>query len=165
MNLERRSVKRTGWRKTWIGNLWERFWYLFAWSETLTMRAFLVITALFWVAALSLPGDSFTRATFAYMASLAGEHAEMKWLVVFAIYAVAATWRLFSNHDSGQWSLTAIVVNTLGVVLYSSVAFSVAVLPGVPFPAGAAAHASIACAAVWVLVRTNVNSSPGWKHE
>lgn len=164
MNTERRSVERTGWRATWAGNLLGRVWFLFAHSETLTTRAFLIITAMLWVAALALPGDSFTRATFAYMATIAGPDAELKWLVAFAVYCLAASWRLFSDYK-GKWSLSALIVNTFGVVLFSAVALSVAVLPGVPFPAGAAAHTSIALASVWVLVRTNVNSSPGWKHE
>lgn len=155
-------VPRIGWRASWAGCLAGRVWKLVAYSDTAQTRFFLAIAAALWCIALALPGDSFTRPTFAYMRAIAGPHAELKWLGAFALYAVAASWRLFS---SAPGKASSLVINSLGVAIFSSVAFAVATLPGVPFPAGSAAHVAIALAAMWVLVRTHVNSPAGWEHD
>lgn len=155
-------VPRVGWRASWLGCLAGRVWYLVAFSDTTQTRLFLVMAAALWVIALAIPGDSFTRPTFAYMSAIVGPHAEMKWLAAFAIYALTGAWRIFS---SAPGRVSSLVINALGVALFSAVAFSVATLPGVPFPAGSAAHVAIALAAMWVLVRTHVNSPTGWRHD
>ncbi len=150
-----------------LGCLIGRLWYLIAYADTTQTRFFLAIVASLWVGALLLPGDSFARPTFIYMAAIAGDDAELKWTIVFAVYAAAAFYGVFAR-GTGSWLAT--VINALGLVLFSAVAWSVATLSGVPFPAGAAAHCGIAMAAMWVLIRTHANSpppgnQPGWLHD
>lgn len=145
-----------------LNRLLRRAWSIIAYSDTTQTRFFLALTAAMWTVALLLPGDSFTRATFTYMAAMSGDHAEIKWTTAFGVYSMLAFWRVFSSVRH-KW--ISIIINAIGVALYSTVAFSVVTLPGIPFPAGAAAHCSIALAALWVMIRTQVNSIPGWRDE
>jgi len=162
MGPERRTRDRRGWRATWLGLIAGRLWYLVAYSDTTQTRFFLGIVALLWVAGLLVPGDSFSRPTFEYMRDMAGADAEQKWTVAFAIYGVVNMFLVFHHV---RFRGVALIVNSVGVVLFASVAFAVATLSGEPFPAGAAAHCGVALAAIWVLVRTHINSPPGWRHD
>jgi hypothetical protein len=156
---ERRHKPRTGWRASWFGEVSGRLWYLVAYSDTTQTRFFLCITAMLWAAALALPGDSFSRPQFAYMRALASEGV---WMLAFVLYAGAIFWRVFSDRRRQR---IAMIVNAVGVTLFSSVAFSISTLPISPIPAGAAAHWAIALAALWVFVRTNINGWNGWRHD
>lgn len=156
---ERRCRERKGWRATWLGKVTGRLWFIVAFSNTIQTRLFLVIAAALWAAALLLPGDSFARPTFAYMAAVAPEGA---WTAAFALYAAVTFIRIFS-----EWNghVMALIINVVGASLFSAVAFAVITIPGPSFPAGAAAHCAIALAALWVLVRTSVNSPMDWQHD
>jgi hypothetical protein len=160
--VERRTHERKGWRATWLGLVTGRMWYLVAFSDTTQTRFFLGITALLWALALIMPGDSFSRPTFAYMSMLAGDNAEEKWTAAFALYAVLDIWLVFYYVRTKYVSF---LVNVFGVLLFTSVAYAVGTLSGEPFPAGVAAHCGVALAAVWVLIRTHVNSPVGWRHD
>lgn len=140
-----------------------RMWWLIAYSETAPVRFFLAQAAALWAVALMLPGDSFNRPTFAYAQVMAPEGV---WCVAFGLYAVAAFWRVFTDAQPGG-GMCALAVNTVGLFLFSAMAFCVLSVGrgGVEFPAGSAAHLSIAMAAMWVLVRTHVNSPRGWLND
>lgn len=159
---ERRARERTGWRKSVLGLLLGRFARLALRDDTTQTRFFLGLVAWLWVGALLVPGDSFSRPTFAYMSSIAGDYAELKWTIAFALYGFFDLWLVFYYVHA---KYVSVIINTCGVLLYSSIAFAVATLSGEPFPAGVAAHAGIALAAVWVLIRTGVNSPTGWRHD
>jgi hypothetical protein len=156
---ERRHMERRGWRNGWLGKFTGRLWFLIAYTNTMQTRFLLCIAATAWVVGLSLPGDSFSRPTFRYMAALASEHT---WLVGFGGYAVATFVRIFSDWNG---RLAAFAINGFGATLFSAVAFAVATVPGETVPPGAASHLAIAAAAVWVLIRTHVNSAGGWQHD
>lgn len=157
--MDRRSKPRIGWRATWVGKVSGRMWHLIAYSKTTQTRFLLFIAASLWSVALMLPGDSFARPTFAYMAAIAPEP---WWTVAFGFYAVVTFLRIFSDWNG---HITALVINAFGAALFCAVAFAVVTLPGTNFPAGAAAHCSIALASIWVLVRTHVNSPGDWQHD
>lgn len=156
---ERRRRPRDGWRSTWLGKIVGRLWYIVAFSNTMQTRLFLVIAATLWACALLVPGDSFARPTFAYMAAIAPEP---WWTATFALYAAVTFVRIFSDWNG---RVAALVINGVGAALFSAIAFAVVTLPGKNFPAGSAAHCAIALAAVWVFVRTHVNSPRDWQHD
>lgn len=159
MGPERRQTAREGWRATWIGKIAGRLWHLIAYSKTTQTRFHLFIAASLWALALSLPGDSFARPTFAYMAAIAPE---AWWTAAFAIYAVVTFIRIFTDWNGHA---TALIINAVGATLFCAVAFAVITLPGPNFPAGSAAHCALALASIWVLIRTHVNSPKDWQHD
>lgn len=156
---DRRRPPRVGWRGTWFGEIVGRLWYLIAYSNTTQTRFFLALTASFWAGMLAIPGDSFSRPQFGYMRAIAPEGA---WMLAFVIYAGATYWRVFADTPR---PMAGFVVNGLGLVLFAAVAVSIGTLPITPVPAGAAAHFTIALAALWVFVRTNINSPKGWRND
>ncbi len=156
---DRRRCQRKGWRSSVVGKFVGRLWYVVARSNTIQTRMLLFITATLWASALALPGDSFARPTFAYMARIASEDC---WIAAFSLYAVVSFLRMFSDWNAPAW---AFIINVLGATLFCTVAFSVVTLPGQNFPAGSAAHCAIALASIWVLIRTHVNSPTGWQHD
>lgn len=159
--VERRRRQRAGWCNTWSGRLVGRLWWLIAYSDTTQTRFFLAVAATLWALALALPGDSFSRPTFAYMQAIAPE---CVWMAGFALYSGIGFWRVFATRAV---PCVAFLANVYGLCVFSAVAFCVVTVGGQdhPFPAGGAAHCAVALAAAWVLVRTNVNSPQGWRHD
>jgi len=139
-----------------------RLWSLIAHSDTTPTRFMLAITASMWAILLAWPGDTSERPTYAYMVSIAGNHAELKWCTLWALHAGGMWWRIFSSTPSASWALA---IHTLGLALFSSAAIGVAMTITPPVPAATAPDFVLALAAFWVLVRTHINSERGWRDD
>lgn len=163
---ERRRVAREGWRAGPLGTVQGRMRSLIVDEPTVATRFFLAFVAFIWTVCLALPGDSFERPTFAVMRRLTEAvipvNAETAWLGVFATYGSATLFCVFRDCKFPRFGM---LVNAVGAFIYTAITISVATIDNGPFPAGAAAHAGIACAALWVLLRTGINSPSGWRHD
>lgn len=132
---------------------------LLVYSETTSVRAALILNALWWTVLLLLPGNTFERPVYRYMGAIASEDA---WASLFTAYAVMATHRLVSEKDSPTMAL---VVNVVGCLLFGSTCTAIWCSVPYPVPAGLAPDITMALASFWVLMRTGLNGVPGWRHD
>ena len=139
-----------------------RLWSLIAYSDTTPTRFMLALTASTWAFLLAWPGDTFDRPVYRYMLAIAGDHAEIKWCVLWAIHATGMWWRIFSGRPRPYWALA---IHSLGVILFSCAAIAIFLTLTHPLPAAAAPDFIMAIASFWVLVRTHINSEPGWRND
>lgn len=110
------------------------------------LRLVLALSALLWAFLLFLPGDTFTRPTYALMARMAPEHA---WASAFLFQGAAMLWSLVT----GTANRTLFVIDAaLGCLLWttSCVAMLFAVFP---VPAAISAEIVSAFASWWVMAR------------
>lgn len=156
MTAERRQIPRaaqlTGWRV-----LLTRVWSLILYSDTTPTRFMLAIAATFWCVLLAYPGHTFDRPVYLYMSRVAPE---WMWSVVWGFHAVGMWWRTFS---SVQHPVAALIINSLGVMLFTMAAISIFLTLTLPVPAAIAADLVFAVASFWVLIRTHINNGDGWR--
>lgn len=138
----------------------KRLWSLIAYSDTTPTRFMLALAATSWCILLAVPGDTFDRPVYKYMALVAGDHAEAKWCIFWGLHSAGMWWRTFSARPSLYWALA---INSLGLALFGSAAISILTALTYPLPAAVAADFVMAAAAFWVLVRTHINSEHGWR--
>jgi lipopolysaccharide export LptBFGC system permease protein LptF len=115
-------------------------------SDVEPLRFFIACGSLLWAVLLMLPGDSFSRPTYAYMKALAPEH---MWALAHLVHAVVSVTSLLTGIKSRLvWVLDPI----LGCLLWTT--SGIAMLFSVyPVPAAIAPHLIGAIAAWWLLVR------------
>lgn len=155
----RRHPPRCGWRSTWLGLIVGRFWSLIAYSDTTPTRFMLALAATFWAILLYLPGETFGRPVYRYMALVASEET---WASFWALHAIGMWWRIFSAVDRPR---LALAIHMLGAMLFTAAAVSIYLSRLYPIPAGIAPDVVLALAAGWVLVRTQVHSEKGWRRD
>jgi hypothetical protein len=134
-----------------------RLWSLVAYSNTTPTRFMLALAATCWAILLAWPGDTFQRPVYFYMSRLAPEWA---WMVLWGIHAAGMWWRCLAESSSPK---AALAVNVLGVFLFAGSAAMIFLTLTYPLPAAIATDIVLAMAAIWVLIRTHVNSDDGWK--
>jgi hypothetical protein len=134
-----------------------RIWSLVAYSDTTPTRFMLAIAASSWSLMLALPGDTFERPVYRYMALVGPEWA---WAWLWGFHAAGMWWRTFSDKPR---PIAALLINMLGVMLFTSSAISIFLSLTYPLPAAVAADVVFALAAFWVLIRTHVNNASGWR--
>lgn len=156
---ERRMHTRVGWRSGTAGMILGRLWSLIAYSDTTPTRFMLAGAGMMWGFFLFLPGATFDRPVYRYMAMLAGE---THWAALWLTYSLLMWWRIFSASNAHLWSL---VINILGAMLYTTTSVSIYLTLTYPFPAAIATELILALAAGWVLVRTNINPEGGWRRD
>ena len=157
---ERRQYAREIPLRPWWRKLLCRAWSLIAYSDTTPTRFMLALTATIIVLFLSEPGDTFTRPIYYHLQEIAGQHAEVKWAVVWSVYAVGMWWRTFSSKPSLYWAL---LFNSLGLALFGSTAIAILVSRVYPLPMAVTPFLVMTLSAFWVLVRTHINSEHGWR--
>lgn len=159
---ERRKHVRLGWRRGKLGVFLGRFWALIAYSDTTPVRFLLAMAASLWAIFLYFPGDTFQRPVYRYMIAMAGDYAEFKWSILWTLHACGMWWRIFATDYR---PIASLVINILGVVLFTSSALAILLTLTYPFPAAIATEVSCAFASAWVLVRTHINSEKGWRRD
>lgn len=159
---ERRSVPRAPWKDSAWGVVLVRLWALIAYSDTTPTRFMLALSASAWAIMLAWPGNTFERPAYRYMADLGGQYAEAKWCLLWALHATGMWWRLFTATPRPMWSL---IIHSLGLLLFSTSAIAIFLTLTYPIPAAIASDIAMALAAAWVLVRTHINSEPGWRND
>lgn len=156
---ERRKTARCGWRSSTFGLVLGRLWSLIAYSDTTPTRFSLAMSSAVWAVMLFLPGDTFERPVYRYMALLGPE---WLWGFLWALYSVLMFWRVFSSTKRSRW---AIVTNILGMMLYWCTTVAVYLTLTYPVPAALAVDIVMSLCAAWVLIRTNVNPEGGWRRD
>lgn len=159
---ERRMTPRIGWRSSSLGIFLGRLWSLVAYSDTTPTRFLLALAGAAWALFLFAPGDTFTRPVYRYMAIVAGDNAEAKWAVLWALYSIGMFCRVFSSTQRPRLSLA---IHVLGMLLYWGTTVSIYFTLTFPLPAALATDIILSVAAGWVLVRTGVNSEGGWRRD
>lgn len=159
---ERRKHVRLGWRRGKLGIFLGRLWALIAYSDTTPVRFMLAMAATLWAFFLFLPGNTFDRPVYRYMVVVAGEDAELKWGLLWSLHACVMWWRIFATDYR---PVTSLLINILGVILFTSSTIAILVTMTYPFPAAIATEMSCAFASAWVLVRTHINSEKGWRRD
>jgi hypothetical protein len=127
-------------------------------SDTTVPRVLLAGIALIWAIGLALPGDTFDRPVYRYMAMIASEQA---WAICWSVYGVALLYRTFSERNAFK---TDLALNFFGLIIYSTTLASIIATRIWPFPAGVGPDVGCAMLAFWVFTRTHVNSLGGWRN-
>lgn len=81
------------------------------------------------------------------------------WTIGWSIYAVLKWWRLF---DGTSRPRIALFVNTLGSFMFVAAAIALT-LARWPFVLLSSASIALACASLWVLMRTGINAGYGFQ--
>lgn len=159
----RMSCSRGSWRCSWCGLLLSRLWSLIAYSDTTPTRFMLALAATLWAIGLMWPGDSLERPGYLYMRWIVGDNAEFKWGLFWTLHAVGMWWRIFSSTKRLWW---ATAIHFLGVVLFCSSTIAIFAALTFPLPVATLGWGTVlALASIWVMLRTHINSEPGWRHE
>ena len=108
---------------------------------------FLVLCAFSWAVLLLWPGESMGSADYIFMKEIGDD---VFWGLLFALYGALALWRLFGQTQPA----IALLINLMGLTLFSLTFMSVVVSGLRPIPAGWGHHFAIMLAAVWVFVRS-----------
>jgi hypothetical protein len=132
---------------------------LVIYTDTTGVRFLLAIAALSWAFFLLWPSDTFQRPVYAIMASIGPQE---YWAACFAVYGFSALWRVLSDIPR---RCTALAINIVGVCLYGGVAMSVWFAMPYPIPAAIAPDLTLALTSFWVLMRSGLNSLPGWRND
>lgn len=150
-----------------IATLRARLVSLIVKSDTTAVRFLLATAGVLWAVILWLPTDSFSRPSYAYMKSLSSllgaDHAQTKWAVLWSVYGILKLWRVFTSTPRPT---AALVVNSLGVLLFGAAVYCIfasAIDKNGAFPHSAATAIVCFIAAIWILIRTQVNSESGWR--
>jgi hypothetical protein len=132
---------------------------LVIYTDTTGVRFLLAITALSWALFLIWPSDTFQRPVYSIMAFIAPQE---YWAACFAAYGFSALWRVLSEIPRHY---CALAINIIGVSLYGGVAMSVWFAMPYPIPAAIAPDLMLALASFWLLMRSGLNSLPGWRND
>ena len=143
---------------------WHRVLWLFLCADTLPIRALLGVTSLLWALALFLPGDTLVRPVYHYMRIVAGDAwwSEHVWATAWALHGALLLYRTFADAKGKTFAL---LLNVFGLMLYFGALVAMFMTRTYPFPAALATDLSLAFAAFWLLIRTSVNSEPGWRSD
>ena len=133
---------------------------LLAYADTTPTKCYLALSATLWCLALLLPGETMQYSLYRVMASLVGDHADVKWSGIWGLLAAGMWWRVFSSVRAPRLSMA---LNWYCVVVYSITAYSILTSKYSTFPVATVSDLASLFAALWVLVRTHVNSCNGWK--
>lgn len=140
--------------------LWSRLLWLILYGETLVPRCILSIVAAIWAVLLFLPGETFIRPAYSLMAVVASENS---WAWAWIIYAVASTWRTFS--ETKHRTVITLIVNGFGLVLYATTTACILLSRLWPAPAAMAGDFGMSLVALWLFMRSGLNNPPGWRDD
>lgn len=137
-----------------------RFLDLVLYGDTTPTRLLLAAVAGVWSLQLFAPGDTFERPVYSYMALIASEHA---WAAVWGCYSLALFWRTFSAIKHRLW--LTMLINGVGVCLFVGATACIVFARVWPAPAATSGDIVLAAASIWLLMRSGLNSAPGWRND
>ena len=143
-----------------IETLAGRVIWVVLYGDTIVPRCILALIAVLWSAMLFLPGDTFERPVYTNMALIAPE---TYWGSAWCVYAIVLTWRTFSASMHRKW--LTLSINTVGLLLYGTAAACIVFSNVWPAPAATAGDIGLSLISVWVLMRSGLNNTPGWRDD
>lgn len=139
----------TAWRR--------RLTDLVVYSETTPSRITMTIASLLWGLLLLWPGETFDAPRYEFMRAIAPER---WWGAAFLIIGICLGWRALSPTER---PILAFAVNMSAFCLFAGSAVALWLARPLPVPADDAAQLALALLSLWVLMRSGINSLPGWR--